>query len=443
MPNPESWFGAQGKRTLLFLRICTMVLATVMVAGCGPSVDPPGRVLIIGIDGAAPHLVDLWRAEGRLPNLERIAREGAWGRIDTDRYILSPRIWTSVATGKRPDAHGIESWVHGGGPLKGRMYRSSDRRGHALWNIASDHGLRVGVVNWLMTHPPEKIDGVMISDFNLPGQRRSRIKLADVFGRDEQWKLGADFGSGTTWPPEWEARARAMAGRPPETELGGSGSRWRNTGLEAIARRSQYPDDLAVRIALDIETAESPELLMVLLQGIDRVSHFAWAGVAPPSAYPEGYRRGAVERGRMHDLMLDYYAFSDALIGRLLERYGPNDLVIVLSDHGFEPSFRDKARTGGHNSAAASQGVVLMRGPGIPAGTRIERMSVQDVTPAVLAWVGLGVAADMSGRVPEFLDIEVPPAVEPYSGKIERVETRTEDGEEELLEQLRGLGYIQ
>ncbi len=426
------------------LLICATITAIAMMVGCGPLIDPPGRVLIIGIDGAAPHLVDLWRAEGRLPNLDRIAREGASGRIATDQFILSPRIWTSVATGKRPEVHGIENWVHRRGPLKGRMYRSSDRRGHALWNIASDHGLRVGVVNWLMTHPPEKIDGVMISDFNLPDQRRSQTVLADKFGRDQGWQLGSDHGSATTWPPEWEARTRTMAAQQPQTTLGRAGSRWRgDVWLEVLAQQSQYADDLAARMALDIETVDSSDLLMVLFQGIDRVSHYAWAGVASPAAYPEDHRLAADQRGRMHDLMLDYYAFSDALIGRLLEHYGPDDLVIVLSDHGFEPLFRDKALTGGHESAAAVQGVVFMRGPGIVPGTRIEQMSVQDVTPAVLAWIGLGVAEDMSGRVPEFLEVEAPTRVEPYRGKIERVESRAEEGEEELLEQLRGLGYIQ
>ncbi len=49
----------------------------------------------------------------------------------------------------------------------------------------------------------------------------------------------------------------------------------------------------------------------------------------------------------------------------------------------------------------------------------------------------------MSGRVPEVFEVEAPTRVEPYRGKIVRVESRVEEGEEELLEQLRGLGYIQ
>ena len=144
----------------------------------------------------------------------------------------------------------------------------------------------------------------------------------------------------------------------------------------------------------------------------------------------------------MHDLMLDYYVYTDRLIGQFLDRYGPNDLVIVLSDHGFEPTFETRAHTGGHESKVARHGVVFMRGPGIEAGSQIKRMSVRDVTPAVLAWIGLGVADDMSGRVPEFLDVEAAPPVESYRGVIERVEASAEDGEAELLEQLRSLGYI-
>ncbi len=158
---------------------------------------PRGRVAIIGIDGADPTLVARWRAEGLLPTLDRLAREGASGKIGTDSVILSPRIWTSVATGKSPAIHGIKGWVHGAGPRKGRVYRSHDRRGHALWNIFSDQARSVSSVNWLITHPPEQVNGVVISDFAIPGQREGRVnRLSPV-------EALADVAEATTWFFEW------------------------------------------------------------------------------------------------------------------------------------------------------------------------------------------------------------------------------------------------
>jgi hypothetical protein len=141
--------------------------------------ERPGRVLIIGIDGATMRVIEPMIAAGRLPNLEAIARTGASGRLHSLLPLLSPRIWTSVATGKPPDEHGILGWVL---PRKTgeatRLYDSHDRRVHALWNIFSHHGRSVATVNWLMSYPPEPVNGVMISDYAYPEEVRARMTLA-------------------------------------------------------------------------------------------------------------------------------------------------------------------------------------------------------------------------------------------------------------------------
>jgi len=152
--------------------------------GATPAVAAPrGRILVFGIDAATPRLVEPWMEEGLLPNLQGLAREGAWGPLASHHPLLSPRIWTSIATGKAPKRHGIEYWVHRKGPRKRRLYRSTDRKGPAIWNLLSDRGLRVGVVNWLITYPPEKVDGALVSDFAIPGARLRRVRLGPGFGR--------------------------------------------------------------------------------------------------------------------------------------------------------------------------------------------------------------------------------------------------------------------
>ncbi len=407
-----------------------------------------GRILIIGIDGAAPERVGEWRAAGLLPNLDRLAREGAYGPIRSDEHMLSPRVWTSVVTGKHPRVHGIEAWVHSNGPRKGRMYRGTDRRGHALWNIFSDRGRRIGVVNRLITHPVEQIDGVMISDFAIPGQRTGRLNMMRKMGRDETLPpLPADA-SATTWPAEWEARIESIAADrtplalPPVVDI----TTARPSGFNSVVgTRASFADDIAARTALAIHKDVRPELLLVLMQGIDRMSHIMWAGVAPPSAYPEELRRPASRRAHMRNVLKAYYAYTDRLIGKLIEPFGPDDLVIVLSDHGFEAVVNENAPrlTGGHNSEAARHGVVFARGRGIRAGSHIEGMTVFDVTPTVLAWAGLPIADDMQGRVASFVNVAQKPSVPTYAGEIQRLDAPAEEIEDAVLDQLRTLGYIQ
>ena len=66
--------------------------------------------MLIGLDGADWKLIDAMLARGELPNLARLRREGVWGHLKSAVPLLSPLIWTTIATGKTPDQHGILSF---------------------------------------------------------------------------------------------------------------------------------------------------------------------------------------------------------------------------------------------------------------------------------------------------------------------------------------------
>ncbi len=87
------------------------VLALVMASGCRGAADvapPPGKVILIGVDGLEWRVVLDLVGEERLPVLTRLMREGSFGRLETLVPTFSPVIWTTVATGKLPKKHGIE-----------------------------------------------------------------------------------------------------------------------------------------------------------------------------------------------------------------------------------------------------------------------------------------------------------------------------------------------
>ncbi len=102
---------------------------------------------------------------GRMPNLKRLMDEGAWGNLRTIVPILSPVVWTSAATGKRPEKHGIIDFV-ASDPKTGALVpvTSSLRKARAFWNILSDGGVSVGVVAWWASFPAEKVDGFIATD---------------------------------------------------------------------------------------------------------------------------------------------------------------------------------------------------------------------------------------------------------------------------------------
>lgn len=407
-------------------------------------------MLVVGLDGATNRVIDPLVAKGELPNLARIAREGVRGAVRPAGPILSPRIWTTFATGLPAEAHGIEGWVHEG-PRGGLLlYSNLDRTAPALWNVASAEGRSVGVLNWLMTQPPDRVAGVMISDHAVPGVTESRLPLARAiasrkFGPSDAEVTAPEIAVAYAWPPEWVARTREIRAteEPPLTSVaspfGGEGP------VDGFMHGVYRDDELTVRTALDVEAELRPDLLMVYLPGVDRVSHFLWQGIEVPSDPQPGREvYESAHRERQREQLLAYYRFADALLGQLLTRFGAGDFVFVLSDHGFEAATSPYDMPGVHESEAARNGILYARGPGIEAGTSAPTLADVDVLPTLLAALALPAAQDLPGRVAAFLDA---PAAEPVTSyaelPIERVESKASGVDEEILEKLRTLGYVE
>jgi len=398
-----------------------------------------GRVLLVGIDGATLRIIRPLLEAGRLPQLAAIAGAGASGRLRSHQPIYSPRVWNSIATGKAPVNHGIEGFTFQDEAGKQRLYLSLHRKAHALWNIASAAGKKVAVVNWWNTYPPEVVNGVMISDHAKPTRLTELRNLTGAETLDE----GA-----TVFPAGWHARAlgifadRLVIPGLEDPFLGNLGlADWMKK--EELSRR--FRDDAATaRIALEVEAELRPDLMMVFLPGIDRVSHRLWGSVETPERYAKPLDMTPLQRAAAQEALHAYYAYSDALIGLLAAAYGEGDLVVVVSDHGFEAGSHLGDLTGVHASEAALDGILFARGAGIRPGRDTGTPSVNDVTPTILAWLGLPLGEDMDGGVASFMQPTQSVGTIPThdTTEIERLGVAPSGSEEEILDQLRALGYI-
>lgn len=395
-------------------------------------------MLLVGIDGASPRLVEPLLLAGRLPTLAALARDGVRGRLRVELPLISPRIWNTIATGKTPEQHGILSFARDEGGDR-TLYLSHDRRAHALWNIASDAGLSVGVVNWWNTFPPDVVNGIVISDHALP---RRGAELAELTG------AAAAPAGPLVHPAEWGPRALELLRDPlpvapaDDPFLGRLAlPRWTRPG--ALSSRAAHDAALA-KLALDIERNLRPDLLMVMLPGVDRVSHVLWGAIDPSELHPASLRFDPVEREAARAALEGYYELVDGLVGELVARYRSDDLVVVVSDHGFEAGVALGRLTGVHRSEAARHGVLFARGPGVPAGAVATDLAARDVTPTILAWLGLPVGDDMAGRPAGFLDVDGVARVPTHDASpVERLDATASGRESELLEQLRDLGYLE
>ena len=408
------------------------------------------RALVIGIDGASSWLVRSMREEGLLPNLESIANQGSWGVARPSGEILSPRIWTTVATGKLPEKHGIVNWVRQDEDKTLHLFSSRDRTSHALWNILTDAGCSVAAVNWLMTHPPEKINGVIVSDHAAEGVMLDKVAVAQGFVVRYPDRKGSvrmdDLEVSFTNPAVWEDRLVGLREAEPLTGIANpfeNEQLWGKGLMAEFFQKIYRNDEFAAAAALQIEAEFRPDLMLVYLPGIDKISHFLWDSVEPLESIPEELRRSDFERSVHGSGLRRYYRYVDALVGRLLEGRGADDLVIVLSDHGFELNLSGDRQGGIHESPKARDGVLYIRGRGVPRGRSNLVLRMSEIAPTLLAWMGMPPARDMDGRPGAFMEIEVLPPVDTYDlTPIEFVGKRSHEVESRMIDDLKTLGYV-
>ncbi len=105
------------------VRLFGVMIVTFLVGGLScRSRSPEPLVVLIGLDGASLDFVDELRARGELPTFDRLIRTGVSGPLQSwaskpivsenlRRGFWSPIVWTSIATGKIPEKHGVRDFV--------------------------------------------------------------------------------------------------------------------------------------------------------------------------------------------------------------------------------------------------------------------------------------------------------------------------------------------
>ena len=331
--------------------------------------------------------------QGRLPNLASLRRRGAHANLKTLLPILSPLIWTSVATGVTPDRHGVLVFLvqdpHTGQKVP---VNSRYRKVRALWNIFTEADRTVDFVAWWASWPAEQVNGHMISD-------RVSYSLFDL-------ELPADA-TATTFPPDYidEVRDRLIDDMAITYE---DVARFVDvTREEFLAERAMIERDRAAAyeqplnhltkilaatrnyhaINLDLLGRGQSDLTAVYYQGIDEVGH-RFMHFAPPrlrSDTEEDHRR----YGRVVE---EFYVYQDELLGELIRAAASDTTVIVLSDHGFvigpdRPQDQTADIEGQPSHWHRLYGLLILAGPPIVPG-ELDTVSVLDIAPTVLRLAG-------------------------------------------------------
>ncbi len=351
------------------------------------------KVLLVGWDAADWKVIHPLLDSGRMPNLQKLIKNGVMGNLASLRPELSPMLWTSIATGKRAYKHGILGFTEPGPDGRGmRPVTNLSRKTKAIWNILNQNNYRSLVVGWWPSHPAEPINGVMVSNHY---QRASR-----PYG--EPWPMQA----GTVHPIRLIENLAQLRVHPQEVDPGlmklfvpglGNVDQEKNKRIESIAKIIADATTIN-RAATALMHHEEWDFAAVYFDAIDHFCH-GFMEYYPPRlsrVNKEDYQlyKNVVESG---------YVFHDILLGTMLAETDKDTTVILVSDHGFHSDHLRPARIPGEPAGPAAQhrpyGIVVVSGPETKNDELLYGSSLLDICPTILALFGLPVGDDMDGKV--------------------------------------------
>ena len=420
-----------------------------------------GRVLVIVDDGVTWDVIDSLIAERKLPAYRHLVKNGVRGHLATLSPTVSPPIWTTLATGHSPLRHGVGGFINYAYPgmtsgisafpcptrmmlpeifLKinamgfgsSRPLGPSHRKVRALWNIAGDMNIDVGIVGWRYTWPVEKVNGFMVSD-----------------------RLHYDRPEDHVHPPELTTYVRDVVREVEEVDPG----RFTYCEVESLAVDPKATTRMSLlkhftttdlkyqAVAESLFTTLDPTLMTIGLTSIDAIEHLFYYEHAlshEPDRFPMTrhlHRFTSPELIECLGGVIDStYIFHDRLMQHWIDWVGEDDVLIVVSDHGHVMD--------GSAHHYPEPGVIMMYGKPFRKGLNLTGATVYDIVPTVLYLLGLPVPEDIPGHVLEkailgaFMDDNPIRTVKSYeTSELEELEPPPEV-DEELLKKLKALGYI-
>lgn len=264
------------------------------------------KLLIFGLDGATFDLIRPYVAEGDLPNLGRLMANGVSGDLTSTLPPVTSPAWPSFMTGMNPGKHGVFDFIR---PNAGEFTLVNATSIHVptIWQIMSDAGLSLGVMNVPVTYPPQPINGFMIGGLLSP------------------------TGGEISYPPDLLAHYADELG-PYRVALRvqykeGNEETFLADALDLIETRGRY----ALRLMAD----QPWDVFMVHFIALDNLQHALWKFIDP--THPRYQAELAAKYG---DSLRQAYQQVDRQVGRLIEqaqRQAGEVNVIAMSDHGFGP----------------------------------------------------------------------------------------------------------
>lgn len=439
-----------------FIKKSILITAGLNAVYCGTKGKDKIKVIMLGFDGANWPTIDPLLEKGKLPFLKKLKEESAWAYFETLKPTKSNVIWTSIASGKTMLKHGIVDFAY----LKKNgikvPYSRSDRREPMIWQILDEYKKRSGVLNWWCSHPPDKINGVMASDF----LRRMATSKPAIFHKFVKavhpvtyYKIFKELAFLNNDYPEVVKRT----GLPDFDGLYKKNYPGENIkkvpvikSYKAYMRHDAYIEAIS-RYLLENEDFD---FFATYFRFPDVIQHFITLFLN--KEYKENLKKHLLNETltremndeailKISDVLEPVYRYMENIIKDYMEierKKNKNTYFFIMSDHGFSLFKGGYNHYGLPKKIKAPDGFLLINGPKIRNGM-IKKAGVLDIVPTILNLYDLPVGKNMDGRVlSEILQLNRIKKFKTYKLKKEGERERDKNYDEETLKDLKSLGYI-
>ncbi|MGD2084100.1 MAG: alkaline phosphatase family protein, partial [Chromatiales bacterium] len=408
------------------------------------------KLLLVGWDAADWKVIHPLIEAGKMPTLKWLTEQGAIGNLASLDPPLSPIMWTSIATGKTADKHGVVGFTQPRADGQGiQPVLANSRKTKALWNILMQQGLKTHVIGWWPSHPAEQLNGVCVSNFYHRASAAYGKPWPLAPGAVQPERLRDTLAWLRVHPQELTANhilpfAPDAASIDPEDPKQESHRKLLNSLAKITAEAATV--QAAATWVMDHEPWD---FMAVYFDAIDHYSH-GFMKFHPP-------RRPHIPDDlfeRWHGVIEGGYRFHDMMLGQLIRQAGADTTILLCSDHGFHPDHLRPTGLPDEPAGPAAEhrhhGILGMAGPGIARDSLFYGATLLDVCPTVLTLFGLPVGRDMDGKpLVQALDRPVEPQVidswddvEGEAGMLPEPARRDPWAEQEALNQLIALGYV-
>ncbi|PHS68448.1 MAG: hypothetical protein COB12_00945 [Flavobacterium sp.] len=404
------------------------------------------KLLLLGWDAADWKIIGPLLAKGKMPSLKKIIDNGVYGNMSTMNPPYSPMLWSSVATGKTPDKHGVLGFIELVPNKKAiRPVTANSRKSRAIWNILHNKGYKSNVVGWWPSFPAEPINGVVVTDKFQKVSAELKKENPIIKGTIHPESLVKELRDLRMFPYEI-TKEHILPFIPDAVKIDQEA---KNNGLIALSKILSHNVSLHNVATYLLDNTEW-DFMAVYFDMIDHFCHSFMKYYPPKLA---GVKQEHYDL--YNEVITGAYRFQDMMLGRVLDMVDDDTTIIIMSDHGFESE--NKRILAMPKVAAAPAldhrqfGIFVASGPNIKKNEKIFGLSLIDVAPTILYHYGLPVGKDMDGKI--ILDMFINNTEPTYIDSWENVsgdfgELKKEDendvlSDEETMEQLIELGYIE